>query len=163
MGQDGRRRFLTKGAVTVAASVIAGVATEAAEPVENTSRPGCVDRGCVSYHPNESLALAIVRAWSEESFRSRLLTFPGNPNSASWEGISSEARQEIIGRTRAALGEMDIFLDSPVVLTVSQLQGYKKKEEKEIIFVLPDPSMVNGKQYSIATAKVAMAIQCFGM
>jgi hypothetical protein len=103
-----------------------------------------------SYHPNEALANAIVKAWSDQEYRRRLLTFPGdnmrNPNHQS---------------TRAALSEMGVTIETmdPVVLTPQQYATYRRRAN-QIIFVLPDPL---GSVHNLGTAQVAMCVHPFGM
>lgn len=171
MGQGGRRRFLTGGAVAAVGSVAAGVISQTVEAAENSSQPGVPIGKCpplgkcppgVSYHPNDSLAHAIVRAWTDESFKKRLLTFPEH-TAPDWSKFADEDRQKMIGATRDALAEVEIFLDSPVVLTPDQFGQYRPKDDSEVIFVLPSPSIVYGKRYTLDTARVAMALCPFGM
>jgi hypothetical protein len=125
------------------------------------ARTGAATKGSTSYHPNEHLARAIVKAWSDESFKNRLLTFPPGAHEADWKKIPEGERSAMLRKTSAALAEMDVFLDTPVVLTVEQFATYKGTSEKtEAVFVLPD---VLGKKISLATAQVAMAMQMKGI
>src|SRR5690349_11903619 len=110
MSQDSRRRFLTGGAVAAAGAIVTAVAPKVAEAAENAAQRGSTTdpAGCVSYHPNEKLAGAIVRAWQDLEFKTRLLTFrPEQPDFAKPNYESS----------RAALAEVDVFIEKPVVLT----------------------------------------------
>jgi hypothetical protein len=102
------------------------------------------------YHPNEALANAIVKAWSDDEFRTRLLTFPG-----------SDMRNPNYQSTRDALSEVGVNIDKlvPVVLTPQQYATYRRRAN-QIIFVLPDPL---GSVHNLATAQVAMCLHVFGM
>jgi len=105
---------------------------------------------CISYHPNDALALAIVRAWSDNGFRNRLLTFPVNMQTPQ------------VDNTRAALREVGISIEpplTPVVLTQQQYSTYTRLQN-DIIFVLPDPI---GSIHSFYNAQLAMSITCMGM
>jgi hypothetical protein len=112
----------------------------------------------ISYHPNDSLAMAIVRAWSDPEYKRRLLTFP-EKDEADWSKIKDPARREMIRKSSKALAEVDVFLEMPVVLTSEQYDDYKPKAKKEVVFVLPDP--IGGN--SLETARIAMAVQVRGM
>lgn len=114
----------------------------------------------ISYHPNDDLAKVIVAAWKSDSFTKELLTFPqGDPvwkKSFDYEGT--------LTRTRNALQSVapDLHLKRPIVLTPSQhAKGYKKKNDDEVVFVLPDAALT--VVHSIAAARVAMAITICGM
>jgi hypothetical protein len=105
---------------------------------------------CISYHPNAALALAIVRAWSDNAFKNRLLTFPVNMQTPQ------------VDSTRAALREVGIAIDPPlrpVVLTQQQYPTYTRLAD-DIVFVLPDPI---GATHSLHNAELAMTITCMGM
>lgn len=106
--------------------------------------------GEVSYHPNEALANAIVKAWTDDEFRRRLLTYPG-----------SDMRNPNYQSTRDALSEMGVNIHrmDPVVLTTQQYATYRRRAN-QIIFVLPDPL---GSVHNLATAQVAMCLHVFGM
>jgi hypothetical protein len=104
-----------------------------------------------NYHPNETLASAIVRAWSDEDFRNRLLTYPTN-----------NMRAPNYENTRGALREIGVGIDNPmipVVLTPQQYVSYRRRAN-QIIFVLPDPL---GSMHNLATAQVAMSVTNRGM
>src|SRR5271165_2052579 len=77
----------------------------------------------VSYFPNDNLAKAIVRAWSDKSYEEELLTF-GRGNSADWSKFSSDMQSSMILKTSRALAQVDVYLDSPVVLTEEQYSWY---------------------------------------
>jgi hypothetical protein len=66
-------------------------------------------------------------------------------------------------KAQAALTEVDVFLEKPVVLTPKQYwAGYKKWDNSEVVFVLPDPTGVVSK-YSLSTARVKMSETVQGM
>jgi hypothetical protein len=120
-------------------------------PRTPAARPTSARRAheAISYHPNDALALAIVRAWSDESFKDRLLTFSADMQTRDHE------------RTRAALREMGIIIESktPVVVTEQQFLSYPR-EKDHIVFVLPDPL---GSIHTFANAQLAMSIIVLGM
>jgi len=116
-----------------------------------------------SYHPNENLAQAIANAWSDDSYRERLLTFPVGQSTADFKDVT----EGMFEKTSGALAEVDVFLDKPVVLTVAQFENarekwlsYEKTEKGLIVFILPEPL---GKRPSVATAKIAMAVRPQGV
>jgi hypothetical protein len=105
---------------------------------------------CHIYHPNDALAAAIVKAWSDEDFKARLLSGPKAGKKAS---------------TKAALEEMGVSLDDVVVLLPEEHEAFvranqrTKKGQGPIVFVLPHPI---GKP-SMDTARIAMASTCDGI
>jgi len=104
----------------------------------------------ISYHPNDALALAIVRAWSDNAFKNRLLTF--SPGTAAAQYNS----------TRDALREIGISIEpplNPVVLTQQQYPSYAPLAD-QVVFVLPDPI---GSIHSFHNAQLAMCITVLGM
>ena len=66
------RRMVLLGGTTITAASAMVSAGRAAEG-ETTGPQRRED--CISYFPNENLAQAIVKAWSEESYQDQLLTF----------------------------------------------------------------------------------------
>jgi hypothetical protein len=114
---------------------------------------------CPIYHPNDALAAVIVKAWSDEDFRARLLSGPKAGKKAS---------------TKSALEEMGVSLDDVVVLLPEEHEAFvrankrTKKGTKKgqgqgpIVFVLPHPIVTNGKP-SMDTARIAMASTCCGI
>lgn len=114
-----------------------------------TSRDGVVP-GNSAIIRTRALANAIVKAWSDDAFRTRLLTFPG-----------SDMRNPNYQSTRDALSEVGVNIDKmvPVVLTPQQYATYRRRAN-QIIFVLPDPL---GSVHNLATAQVAMCVNVFGM
>jgi hypothetical protein len=118
-------------------------------------------RDCISYFPNDNLAEAIVRAWSDKSYKDDLLTF-GEGNAADWSNHTDQQRDSMLIRTSKALEQVGVFLDKAVVLTVEQYESPDFKEKPgELIFVLPRP--VGHTPTTLATARVAMAAQCAGI
>jgi hypothetical protein len=103
----------------------------------------------ISYHPNDALAHAIVRAWSDDAFKNRLLTFSENMQQRDHE------------RTRAALREVGIVIETmdPVVVTEEQYRAYNE-QDNHIVFVLPNPL---GALHSMHNAQIAMCITTLGM
>jgi hypothetical protein len=98
---------------------------------------------CTSYYPNDALAAVIVRAWSDQGFKARLLSGANLTNKAN---------------TKAALEEAGISLTDVVVLSPEEYEGYTRTKG-QIVFVLPDPI---GKP-SMETARIAMASTCDGI
>ncbi|MEK6209469.1 MAG: hypothetical protein AABM64_03710 [Pseudomonadota bacterium] len=111
----------------------------------------------VSYHPNQNLALAIVRAWRESKYRDRLLTYSSLTTQAQWAAKSAPN----FSRTKDALKEVGIFLDEPVVLTPSQFAWGYQKVADEVVFVLPDPLTEDG--FTMPSAEIAMVVTPLGM
>lgn len=103
----------------------------------------------ISYHPNEALAHIIVRAWSDDRFKNRLLTFPVDLQTPNYDN------------TRAALQEMGITIETktPVVLTEQQYANFTSQDD-QIVFVLPN---LLGSVFSLAHAQLAMSITVRGM
>jgi hypothetical protein len=116
-----------------------------------------VAAGCISFAPNDALAQAIVKAWTDQRYRDDLLTFGDKDN---WNKMSPAARAAKIRKTSEALEKVDVFLDSPVVLTAKQFAIYKSSSKDEVVFVLPEPLSTKP---TLATAKVAMAVTCRGV
>lgn len=119
---------------------------------------GASSRVGVSYFPNDNLAEAIVRAWSDPSYRKNLLTF-GDDNAANWEAYPNQ-RQSMLRKTSQALEEVGIFLNNAVVLTPGRQYDTYAKQDEEIVFVLPD---IPGRTPSLATARIAMAVHIDGI
>jgi hypothetical protein len=153
MPMASRRHFLTGGAMAAVGAVASGVSSRAVEA--QAARP-TNELGCVSYHPNEALALAIVRAWSEPNYKSRLLSFSetehgnfANPNHTN---------------SSAALAEVGVYIGEPVILTEKQYPEYlnfvKGGPIPKALFVLPETL---GGTFNIATAQTAMSMVCRGM
>ncbi len=153
MTNDSRRHFLTGGAmvaVGAAASVVAPRAAEAQAAGATTLQR--------SYHPNEGLALGIVRAWTDNSYKDRLLSFPppAPPDYANPHFTSSSA----------ALAEVGVYINEPIVVTEAQYPDYLKflsihgQPIPKALFVLPDPL---GTTFTLATAQAAMVMTPLGM
>jgi hypothetical protein len=115
-----------------------------------------------SFHPNDNLVDAIVRAWTDDGFRTGLLSFPKITRREDWRPTDPPN----YANTQQALAAVGVYFERPVVLTRDQYKwGYKKKEGNEVVFVLPDPPgrpEFLGRR-SFATARAAMAITARGM
>jgi hypothetical protein len=114
-----------------------------------------------SYHPNESLAKAIVRAWTDATFKKNLLTFGDKDDRAIWPDAD---RSPIYGRVSKVLQEFGISLDKPVVFsTEAQLANYDytKAEAGEVYFVLPRADI--SRTPTLGTAVVAMSLCAMGI
>jgi hypothetical protein len=99
----------------------------------------------VSYYPDDNLAAAITRAWTDPGFKDRL-------------------RERDYTTPSAALAEMGITVPRPVVLTPKEYYaGYKKQSADEVILVLPDPPADPVARYLPDRVKSAMKFTPFGM
>lgn len=125
---------------------------------QNPGSAGASSRVGVSYFPNDNLAEAIVRAWSDPSYRKDLLTF-GDDNAANWEAYPNQ-RKSMLRKTSLALEEVGVFLNNAVVLTPGTQYDTYVKQDEEIVFVLPSQP---GRTPSLATARVEMAIHIDGI
>jgi hypothetical protein len=101
------------------------------------------DDHCTIHHPNDALAAVIVRAWSDQGFKARLLSGANLSNKSS---------------TKAALEEMGLSLTDVVVLSPEEYEGYSPTKG-QLVFALPHPI---GKP-SMETARIAMATTCDGI
>jgi hypothetical protein len=82
------------------------------------------DRVADFSYQNDSLAQMIVYAWTDSTFKTKLLQ--RQPN-----GTSPNAK--------ASLAERGIYLSNPVVITEAEYnQGYHMQDPNGVIFVLPD-------------------------
>ena len=105
--------------------------------------------------PSPELIQAIVRAWRDPKYRSALLTYPDD---AGWGNESSPDYQ----KTNAAFKAVGLEFNNPVVLTVEQYRrGYKKAQDEDTIFVLPDTP--SGNNISEGEAETQMIVHVFGM
>lgn len=106
---------------------------------------------------HQKLAAAIVKAWTDATYKRKLLTFPDG----GWEGMSQAERDERIRGTRGALDdpEIGISLDKPVVLTIAQFAKYEMATSNEIVFVLPEAD----KGTTLKDAKDAMDVHALGV
>ena len=115
-----------------------------------------------SYYPNENLVVAIVRAWSDPGYRDRLLTFPDGA-AADWKALDRAAAYR---KTSSALAEVDVFINSPIVITEDQRSTYVFPKQsltdanRELLFVLP---AVFGSNPTAASARIAMAVTPCGI
>jgi len=107
---------------------------------------GHTDRVADFSYENDSLAQMIVYAWTDPTFRGKLLQ--RQPN-----GTSPNAK--------ASLAERGIYLSNPVVITEAEYnQGYHMQDPNGVIFVLPDqPRTVTPPtgQSLLETARLLMA------
>jgi hypothetical protein len=111
------------------------------------------------HHPNEHLVSAIIRAWTDPSFRKALLTYP-NLKKAGWRKRPKPNYQ----KSSNALAEMGVHIDRPVVLTQAQYEwGYEKARDHDVVYVLPDPPSKRHAKYSVSTAKSQMQFHPMGM
>jgi hypothetical protein len=143
MTNDSRRRFLTGGAVAAVGAAVSTVAPRAAEA-------RVIRESCETYYPNDALAQAIVKAWTDTSYRNRLLSFPTN-NFASPQSSSS-----------AALLEVGYSVENPIVVTEEQYIAYLnlvRNKPPANFFVLPAPR----ESKTMDAARAAMAVTCNGM
>jgi hypothetical protein len=119
----------------------------------------------ISYFPNDNLAKAIVKAWSDKTFEGELLTF-GHDAVVNWTDLTKDQINPMLVKTSGALAQVDVYLDSAVVLTVEQYASFvdqyatSREQLAQFIFVLPDPV---GRAPSLATAQVAMAVHPCGI
>ncbi len=75
-------------------------------------------------YENETLAQMIVHAWTDQTFRTKILKRKRN-------GTSPNAKAE--------LAERGIFLKNPVVITEDEYNdGYHMKDRNGVVFVLPN-------------------------
>jgi hypothetical protein len=112
------------------------------------------------HHPNDHLVGAIIRAWTDNSFRRALLTYPNLNKVAGWRKRAKPDYQ----KTSKALAEMGIHVDRPVVLTQAQYEwGYDKARDHDVVYVLPDAPSKHHAKYSVSTAKTQMQFHPMGM
>jgi hypothetical protein len=104
----------------------------------------------------EHLAAAIVRAWSDRSYKQELLTFPEG-----WEGMSVQQRNERIDCTRRALEQQGVSLNKPVILRIDQFPNYEMNAPDEIVFVFPEEPQGGSKTQT--DAKNAMNMVSLGV
>jgi hypothetical protein len=120
-----------------------------------TDTSGTGERGSVHY-PSDNLVSAIIRAWTDTSFKDRLLSYGERTD---LNGVTPNK-----ARTKEALAEMGIFVDSAIVLTNEQFgPSFQKPDPGDVIFVMPKAPTENKGKYSIATARAAMQFCIFGM
>jgi hypothetical protein len=169
-----RRALLAAGAAAVAGAAAAVVApgTAKAHHAPPSIGPGVYEATTppahgpkiptVSYHPNDGLVSVIIRAWQNKNFKDKLLSFdPGEDVS----DLSTLPRYQRTKRRLELVGE--VFIDQPVVITEAQYKaGYVKRDNAEIVFVLPDTpkDLVEGPETALGnSARALMAAVPFGM
>lgn len=114
------------------------------------------------YHPNEDLVKVIVKAWTNDVFKKKLLTYPDKDDEAEWEK-RAKVKEEQFARVRAALEAFGIQVNNPIVLTCRQFEmGYIMAGNEEL-FVLPHAPNNLDSAMAPASARVAMIFCPFGM
>jgi hypothetical protein len=119
-----------------------------------------VEQPPVSYHPNETLAAMIADAWLSETFKTHLLTFSDPDVKAEWTGPADYSKQYAIFYSKK------VHITKPVVLSKTQYDlGYRKADDGEVVFVLPDDptNKVETMDHALETARVQMAATTAGM
>lgn len=112
------------------------------------------------HHPNDHLANAIVRAWTDKPYRDALLTYPKLNSATGWKKRGKPNYK----KTSKALEEMGVHVNNPVVLTHAQYEwGYEKAKDHDVVYVLPDPPAKRHAMYSHQTAKTQMQFHPMGM
>jgi hypothetical protein len=147
MTNDSRRHFLTGGAVAAVGVVASAVAPGPAEAQAATETILCR-----TYYPNDALAHAIVKAWRDPAYKSRLLSFPTNDYARPQPGSG------------AALAEAGYSIQNPIVVTEAQYLDYLNFVQNKIpasFFVLPEPRASSTRD--LDAARSAMALTCYGM
>jgi hypothetical protein len=116
-------------------------------------------------HPIYQLARAVVRAWGDEAYRGRLLSYPNIIDRSEWmkKGIpnyesTKNALDEVIERS----GFTALNIKKPVILTCPQYNwGYVKQSSEEIVLVLPTSMALIPR--SVGGARLAMTFCPAGM
>jgi len=169
-----RRALLAAGAAAIAgaASAVVAPGTAKAHHAPPNTGPGVYEATTppahgpkipiVSYHPNEGLVSVIVRAWENEEFRKNLLSFDET------DDVSNLSILPKYLRSRRRLGRVgEVFINKPVVITEDQyIAGYVKRDNAEVVFVLPNTpeDVVEGSDTPTSdSARVLMAAVPFGM
>jgi hypothetical protein len=161
MTNDSRRRFLTRGAMAAVGAIASAVAPKTADAAAPGPQ-GCLPPplGGVTYYPNDGLAQAILRAWTDSVYRGKLLSYGPDP------AVDFTKQQPSYTNTSLALAEVGVHITQPIVMTVAQYAGFKTfiqgggKAPPGVLFVLPDTL---GNLYTMDTARVAMTVTCNGM
>jgi len=174
-----RRALLTAGAAAVAGAAAAVVAPGTAKAHHpggsNGTGPGVyeaplpspsTDHGpkipTVSYHPNDGLVSVIIRAWQNNNFKNKLLSFD---NDSEASDVTKDPQYPRTKRRLELVGQ--VFIDKPVVITEKQYSnGYVKRDNAEVVFVLPNTpkDLVEGPETALGnSARALMAAVPFGM
>jgi len=169
-----RRALLTAGAAAVAGAAAAVVApsTAKAHHASPNTGPGVYEATTppahgpkipmVSYHPNDGLVSVIIRAWQNNNFKNNLLSFNNNADASNTTVNPQYPRTK---RRLASVGQ--VLIDKPVVITEEQYRnGYVKRDNAEIVFVLPNTpeDLVEGSETALGnSARALMAAVPFGM
>jgi hypothetical protein len=98
----------------------------------------------------DNVADVILHAWSNNAYRTNLLTYPLQKGET-----EAQARE----RTKKQLSDRGIDISRPVVLTQAEFLAYAPKAE-EVVLILPEPF---GKGTSLNDAKHAMVFHCAGV
>lgn len=178
-----RRGFLAGGAAAFVGTAVAAVAPKqveahkaGADHVTHETVPGVYLKApsatnphgpmipVVTYHPNEGLVSVIVRAWKNEKFHAKLLSYDSDADA----GDGTSAKKPNHARTQRRLGKVgNVHLDRPVVITEKAYKdGYIMRNNNEVVFVIPDkPDQVidDAGSETGATARALMAAVPFGM
>jgi hypothetical protein len=170
MVNNSRRRFLTRG-TGVAASLL-GVASlpQAAVAASNSLACDAASGSGSVYYPNDSLVKMIAKAWAETDYKKNLLTFPEVDKAPEWNNYTGEI-DNMLGRTKKAFEDENIYLDCPIVLTPDQFANYARGSlgKRESLFVLPELPLkkvhdkFKSSDEAVKTAQVAMVFCVFGM
>ena len=143
--ETSRRRFLKAGAAVAVGAVATVAVPRAAEAgVKNADGTPVKEK----QYSDDKLAAAITKAWTDESYKNRLLTRDYK--------VTSDALAEV--------GVNVAQYPNPVVLTLRQYNsGYTMRSLSEIVFVLPDPPASDTARRSADQAKSRMRVTPFGM
>lgn len=139
-----RRRFLKGSAAAALGALAAAVVAKAAEA--DVFNPDGTRVAHVSYHPNDTLANAILKAWRDQPYRDALI---GDPI-----------------KTLAAEKPPFIFAPGVIVkvLTEDEYNAGYVRSPNQFIFVLPNPPTPPPPAgIDLAQAKLAMSVTPFGM
>jgi hypothetical protein len=174
-----RRALLAAGAAAIAGAASAVVAPGTAKAHHpagtNGTGPGVyeasltsspTDHGpkipTVSYHPNDGLVSVIIRAWQNNNFKKKLLSFDETDDVSN---LSTPPKYQRTKRRLELVGQ--VFIDQPVVITEDQYKaGYVKRDNAEVVFVLPNTpnDLVEGPETALGnSARALMAAVPFGM
>ena len=171
-----RRALLAAGAAAIAGAASAVVAPGTAKAhhaspntgpgVYEATTPGGPAHGpkipIVSYHPNDGLVDVIIRAWQNNNFKKKLLSFDSDSDASD---VTKDPQYPRTKRRLELVGQ--VFVDQPVVITEDQYKaGYVKRDNAEIVFVLPNTpkDLVEGPETALGnSARALMAAVPFGM
>jgi hypothetical protein len=172
MVNDSRRSFLTRG--TGVAAGLLGVASlpqAVAVAASNSLVPLACDAASGShsvYYPNDTLVKMIARAWTDDNYKVKLLTFPEQDKAPEWNKYTGQQMDDMLGRTKKVFDDEKIHLEFAIALTPDQFANYGKGSsgKREYLFVLPPiPGSIKftSSDEAVKTAEVAMVFCIFGM